>query len=859
QQGYFELPDAGDVTFFDGMFLNVDIKQVQLGSREAPLELRLKLRWQFFRFDYFDRFSSTFASVPQARKDAKGNAVRPFILEGTSKLVDADGFMSDTLARSAWELTVGKTPVHCLGWPVREVLADDQRRELPDANCTVGFLGRDLFVRTDGDGTSPDAPRLTILVNPGDDVLSKVGIERLRLYDLPIEWRSRFYPARIAGEKVDQSRPFEQVAATASTKDKPYVVSLDVIVMAKAGLPVAADTGIVLDDSTLSNRFAILDNNMNVFKPEPASGSPFFTRAADLKPPPASGVLVDLPPFTRVIVRGRHLYDVFDERTRANDRFKGAPVGARLALPLADGDDRSSTRVSSAPFRAPRPNSHFTPTRLGEGRVALFRLCGHTGGVELFVFFQYVRASFIFPKPLNPTHRTRFGLLANAVELDSPPPNAANLVRDCLLGIGKRWSGEDSVNSTTTTFEIGSPVVARGRYVARLHPGDRTTEPTEEGEFLVTILKKQRAFMAGSGKLGFWELGNMSPSGDSFTAAHEFGHTFAQPDEYFNTDDEPSYRLNNIGEVARSPGTPYGPDATAMMTGGEAQPRARYFWDLLLFARDNGHFAGQANFVVKRGAITLSPEVTAPGQTRTRLPVAQKLNVSIPPLGLCDLFIYLMGHDEFTARDIDEQATAKPYDGIVMVRVKLNFSFATTSDFSDISTLMGRASAAISGAFNTTPLALQGVVGGKSVRLRVKFAPRFVGSTFPTGSGADKYLASIGLSKPATATTPAVVATPATYAALVSSNISTHGVHANVTVGNFASPSLTAGTPRAAQVRLDGSILGIFTNPRFDGDVVNVFAQLLGMAGAPKKALDFAPLLAALTPEVTAAVATFNP
>lgn len=847
QQGYFELPEPGDVTFFDGMFLNVDIRQVQIGSREAPLELRLKLHWQYFRFDYFDRFSASFASVPQARKDAKGKAARAMVLEGALKLVDADSPMPASVARSAWDVLVSKTAVHCLGWPTRETAADGKRRELPDANCVVAFRGRDLFVRTEGDGSSPDSPRSTVLVEPGDDVLSKSNIERLRLYDLPVEWRSRFYPARIAGEKVEQSRPFEEVAATPSSKDKPYVCSLDVVVMGREKFPVGADTSIALDDTKLANRFAILDNNMAVFKPDPGAGKPFFTRAGDLKPPPKGGVLVDLPPFTRAIVRGRHVYDVFGERTLATENFKGAPVGARLALPLSSGSFRSALLVSASPFRAPQPDSTFTPGRLGDARVALFRLCGQSKGVEQFVFFQYVCVSFIFPTTLNPAHRSRFASLKGAVELDSAPANADARVRTCLSDIAKRWNGEDSVNSTPTTFEVGNPVVARGRYVARLHPGDKTSEPLEEGEFLVTILKKQRAFM--SGKFGFWALGDMSVRGDGLTAAHEFGHAFSQPDEYFNTDDQPSYGLTNIGERGRSPGTPYGPDSIAMMTGGETQPRARYFWDLLLFAREEGQFAPENNLAVKRGAIRLAPEVTPTSQTRTRLPVVTKANVSIPPLGLCDLFVYLMGRDEYTARDIDDQAAAKPYDGIVMVRVKMNWTFTTTSEFTEVATLLGRASSAISGAFNTTPLALQGVVGGKSVRLRVKFAPRFVCSTFPTGDGSEAHLDGLGLPKPHQA---------ADYAALVTRTISTNQVHVHVTVGG-ATAGLSGGTPRQGRVRLDGKTLLIFTDPRFDDDAVSLFAQLLGMAGPPKTALDFAPLLAALAPEVTASVATFNP
>ena len=155
--------------------------------------------------------------------------------------------------------------------------------------------------------------------------------------------------------------------------------------------------------------------------------------------------------------------------------------------------------------------------------------------------------------------------------------------------LADRWNGKDDINTAPGTFEIGAPATARGRYVAFLGRGDtkpppKLGDPLPIGEVRISMIKSGRAFMAGSSAEGFWDLSRLAPDEGRFTAAHETGHIFSQQDEYLNTDDEPSYSQPNIGEKVRSSGAPYGLDRRAMMVNN-FEVRARYFWDMLLFAR----------------------------------------------------------------------------------------------------------------------------------------------------------------------------------------------------------------------------------------------------------------------------------
>ncbi len=347
-----------------------------------------------------------------------------------------------------------------------------------------------------------------------------------------------------------------------------------------------------------------------------------------------------------------------------------------------------------------------------------------------------------------------------------------------------------------------------------------------------------------------------------FTAAHELGHVMGQPDEYTDTDYEPSlgYPIPTITEMWRSPGGPYGHDATAMMSHN-SDVRTRYFWHMLLWAQDNAAFTGTPAIAIQHGPTRFTTTVTPRLQSRVQWPVyttpSANANLNPPgttwsgtavgPAGLCDQMVYLTGHDQWTAGVLGGSSLASPYDGFVVVRVKMTWTIGTTTDYDDLKALLTRANEAIHQTFNLDSdrkLVFRGLFDGASVRLRVLFAPRFVCRTFPTGSNAQAFLDAVDWPKIG----PPV--NQATYATRVRFGEDKCGVHAEINVAKSGPIGVSNTLPRRAIVHPTPWYSLIST---FDRDVVRTFSQLVGLADQNVKGPeDFRPLLSVLLPRLIA-------
>jgi hypothetical protein len=172
----------------------------------------------------------------------------------------------------------------------------------------------------------------------------------------------------------------------------------------------------------------------------------------------------------------------------------------------------------------------------------------------------------------------------------------------------------------------------------------------------------------------------------------------------------------------------------------------------------------------------------------------------------------------------------EPFDGVIMVRVKMAWTFPTTDKYDDLRSLLGRARNKIEGTFNLDRrrrLVFRGLHGTTPVRLRVLFAPRFVCRTFPTGKEAcDKFLASI---LPSIVDTANPGNTRTNYQNRVVQRVAGHGIHVDINVDANGAPGVSgADLPRRAVVRPDRHLLSW----RFDDDTLLVFSQLIGLPDA---------------------------
>jgi hypothetical protein len=475
------------------------------------------------------------------------------------------------------------------------------------------------------------------------------------------------------------------------------------------------------------------------------------------------------------------------------------------------------------------------------GVTTLLRCCGHDGAVEHFQLFQFLSVFFNFapaPAPGRPV-------------LARPPvgEEARIRARDCLLKVARRWNGEDELNAAPIHFVVAGPHAARGRYTLLLPRGAARAEkdPPDPSEVRIHVYREMRANQPGAN--GFWQLDDLEVERDgSFTAAHEIGHALSLPDEYFNGDFQPALRLPHITESGRSPGTPYGHDRDAIMVSSR-RPRARNFWHLVLWARSRSCFQDASEIVVEHGAVRFTAAFTDREHSAVQFPRLQLLDAPVGRLGLCDLFVYLTGHDELTSGLLGGSSPACPYDGIISVRVKLAFTFAERSDFNDMSGMIERAASAIASAFNVhRKLVVTGLFDGKPVRLRVLFAPRFLCRTFPTGWHSEEYLSTdIKYPELPRPDRPS-------YAARIDDLVSAHRIHADITVDDALPSGLRPGHPRQGAVR-DGVLLHFFTSRGFDEDVLQVFSQLIGLpTPGDFSAHGFLPLFAPLAGRLSAIV-----
>jgi hypothetical protein len=179
--------------------------------------------------------------------------------------------------------------------------------------------------------------------------------ERIKYYDLPLEWSSRNYWTRDSAASVNGDRcsaymafhGIKPIGSALTSSTTPLVFSLDDIVLVdSAGKQALQDKDannnlINLDDNsrytlfhidydTLENVKGTMKNlrRMKIYKPE--ANQPVFT---DVKF--RENLIRDVPGFTRVVYFCNDFYDVTDKRTSASDAdfdfTKNHICGARVA------------------------------------------------------------------------------------------------------------------------------------------------------------------------------------------------------------------------------------------------------------------------------------------------------------------------------------------------------------------------------------------------------------------------------------------------------------------------------------------------------------------------------------------------
>jgi hypothetical protein len=696
-----EAPWDGEAGWFDGL----DDPGVAFGSDAAPLEVVIDPRWQFVRFDYCDRLAEArdqrLISVPTGITDP----ILPIVPAGWRTAAAAEERPDAPDTRAFWPLRDPDDLETALALPwfvqheARRTPDGVQRSPSPKPDgATVlafAFATEHPFV-----DRCPRTGRRTRvdLANPAQREVPSA--DRLRYYDLPARWCSRGYHAHLEGGR---SGPYESVAAQPTSPDAPLSFSLDDLVLCaldargavtplsprgsrSAGLrfepawqvtlfhhgfrgsdPGSGATRLPLegDDQPRSPAAARALGHNGVYNPALLQG---FSRVSL-----GRNYLADYPHWTRLVVAGGNLFDVFDRRVPP---AAGEAVGARAAVRWVDvtramvpgpGSDRPA-RVdappgATAPFfslqpdweqRAPLPGQAYDPAAdrgVGRHDMALLRCCGRVGDQERAVNLHLLRVAFLFEHDL--------GAAAKDAWADR-----------VLTGACERWNGQHAGSPTARAQLVPQDPAARERL---------QVEVVWAAQSLHRALAAVRIYVRQPALAGAWldgdaragELGLLEDRPDedgAFAPAHGLGHAAGLPDEY--NERWAAASLRSLSWVWFLPGDPYEGDrlrgAEALMRGGQL-PRSRYLWPSAEWVR---RITGVPLQVDQEGFPAYKlPLHDDPRRTWLHWPVAAAVAHEPAPngRGSCDLYLYALGEESFSRSVLE----GGPYDGLLVVAVRV--------------------------------------------------------------------------------------------------------------------------------------------------------------------------------------------
>jgi hypothetical protein len=760
------------IGFDDDSMLEV-ASAAEHARNRGPLVLQLVPRWQVLQFEFQDRFHRVRATVPGATTADHA----PVILGGHEAEDLVTPQPEDLMAESAWPITAEHGHVHCLPWfpdgaedlprPTNMV-----RFSTPPSTWVVATSRRESHVET---------------IPAGSARITEPSAERLRLYDLPADWRSARAFARPHGRAVADKVPWRTLATADTSVDAPLVVSFDDIVLAtrKDGTLkiVTLNRG---DDPR--EQIAILDDRLSVYKQQHTRpkgyGEPYFTDRRALTPSSAtsfdvpSHLLLDHPNHTRAVL-ARELHDVFDQRTPVGGH--GAMVGARMALADAKTSPSPGFFRLKHPHKAQwpehegRPDIPATTFKNGRCSTAVLRCCGMTKRdevtIELFGVLRWTRVNFDFAPDKDPPDGAR-RLQGDEIMTGD---DAIRFVSQALVTAASRFNGQDGelvnpvlsilnptappvrspkVSVRPIQIEIGDPVTARGRHVVLFQRGPAGADGSHD--IHVRLYMDVRASMPRVPIPTDWGLEDLEATKAVMTTAHELGHALGLPDEYGEISRRASATVGeSITDFGRSPGNPYTEDEGSMMTG-KIEMRSRYFWPLAIWlVNESGMFENEAAAAIVRGGLRYTLPITKPEEMPCYVPIVrtpQPHGAQVGRRGLCDLFLYRLGTDELSTQVLAGSSPHEPYGALIVARLKIAISFETPR-LTHMLEVINVIKESVSHLHNRA--VAECTVAGEPMLASIVFSPRFIVTTFPTEEPSDEderkrlaYLANLSYDDP---------------------------------------------------------------------------------------------------------------
>lgn len=681
-------------------FENLTPTSAVLGADGSPVEMQLDPHWQFVRLEFFDR------AFGHAAHNGKRIGAPPILLEGFRDGSAARGVVPNPDTRSNWSINVADPAMQtqALPWIVQRK-ADKSPDARPLAKVLLQFTQpANTFI------SSTDATT-RVLEAVADAARRGPGPNRMKLYDLPLLWKSNKYFTRGAATNKFYDTLTDADVLTSMDAAKPLTFSLDdIILVDAAGAPHPAggdELALIFFHQFKQPGAGNADiKDQGVWKLGADATKTFFPYS-DVKMP-VKYYVHDYADWTRLVVVNGNLYEAFADRTP--DTGTHEVVGARAANMWVDSvaagqpptnpvnprpttttqpffsiqpfcfQDIHRVRTACLPAGLSNENTAQVPSHPGffYGRydTVLLRCCDVDGADELAINLNFFRFHFDFTTP-------------PATNPDGTPFNNSNYIKTMLENVPKRWNGPETVTLTDGTAVVTNPgdFLYKPQTAAalpfRCRPFLYCQEmPQPRSHFRLNIVNIPRANMNGFDGIGNFSSGNESADAATarFTAAHEVGHGYSLPDEYNEMWSANACSYENTGFGSQVPGDPFSVVSGAMMMQGTRDIENRFFWHSAEWVRR----VLTTPLQIESGAFQykLPGHPTAVNNSRafTYFPLIIDSRRTGGTRGRFDSYLYMLGEDSYATR-IKPGVT---YDGILCVLVKIAYQFPAAAAHTDI-------------------------------------------------------------------------------------------------------------------------------------------------------------------------------
>lgn len=677
----FTAPDFG---FTDGADT--------IGTPLAPVKLTIKPKWQYIRFEYFDRkyVKSHHGDKPVGTPAVLLRAMRR-AKDGTLSTIDAAGNFTVNDADQA-------KSCQALPWLITKAKDGAALPDL-DKDMLLEFGQADAWIES-----TSEAKRAIVKLDLNvetDKAKTEANKDRSRYYDLPKLWKSWNYYTRLPGDK---GKFFDELT-TAEIKEsydaaKPLVFSLDDIVLVdKAGGQKVQDKK--KDNTALAtskhSRFAMLwmdpddKYNLKVFDPE---DNGFHSKGRFVKESAADkyrNYIIAYPNNPRAVAFCNGFHHILDKRTEGPDYALKQVLGARAAK-LDDETCSCKTIFNKASdvtdgyvHRERNFDQHFLNYGATDGKVVYHAMVSFWS-TRLFCMDADAPGNWDHAKaPLSNDYAdlrhyrdegmkramARWNGKGYQFELADKKPDivvkpfflfeakdieepAGTFVEagggtNCLTGL--------SGLNPSTGREIGSWATDTTMYMRRSGYKD---EGSDWGDAPNEALPADYAL----------------PGTPRCALAHELGHAvLGLWDDYIT---QMQMGVPSFKAIQRYPGVPFYRDIASMMSPNQTV-RLRHFWGRARWMNAEGKSGKALHKFLKEKAFhpTYAPAgkdklvYFLPDSTNSFWkPSHTQVNVDLGEKGKSDLHLYPLGTDEFSALLPDG-----PWDGMLLIDTRIQVEF----------------------------------------------------------------------------------------------------------------------------------------------------------------------------------------